>query len=457
MNIAEQHPARCEAPPQTPLAVRVYPEFANSLRTHFENGAETGSPAESGGLLFGTTEQDVVTLRAFRPFAIWRRHQDNSATQEQIDKPVRELSDSFSADQDLRNSELVGWCYLRQAGVMGLLERDVQFHNRHFPRTTDLLVILNAGSEQGILIELFAPTSHLPLSAQEFRWGSFHLSLDSPLTRLMDVNLEKRHKRDDSPTSQITVSASPAVTVNTLALLPEASAFRKSGLLWLISGALLVLALAMISAWAHTRARDSRPIGRSAQISTLRMHVENSRDGILLSWNRDATAMRSAKQGILHIQDGSEQRAIYLDPSDLANSSIVYRPDSNDASFRLELLGEHGSTESNRVRAHDSLKATPAQSPDVLTDYVPARALKEVLPDENLFASRNNREETRVDVQVRIDENGLVQEAHVKNGGQSGLLRNAALEAAKHWIFEPAKRNGKNIPSDHTIEFQFHR
>jgi TonB family protein len=187
------------------------------------------------------------------------------------------------------------------------------------------------------------------------------------------------------------------------------------------------------------------------------MQAENSGDGLLLNWNRDATAMRSAKQGILHIQDGPEQRAIYLDPSDLANSSIVYRPDSNDASFRLELLGEHGSTESNSVRAPDGLRATSAQSPEALEGYVPARASKQVLPDKKLFASWNDREETRVDVQVRIDENGHVQEAHVKDGGQSGLLRNAALDAAKHWIFEPAKRDGKNIPSDHTIEFQFRR
>jgi hypothetical protein len=80
------------------------------------------------------------------------------------------------------------------------------------------------------------------------------------------------------------------------------------------------------------------------------MQAENTGDGILLSWNRNAAAARSAKQGILHIQDGSEQRTIYLDPSDIANSSIVYRPDSSDASFRLEILGGYGSTSSNSVR-----------------------------------------------------------------------------------------------------------
>jgi TonB family protein len=59
-------------------------------------------------------------------------------------------------------------------------------------------------------------------------------------------------------------------------------------------------------------------------------------------------------------------------------------------------------------------------------------------------------------VQVRIDDAGRVAEAHVLNGSnENQLLTNAALAAAKEWIFEPAKMNGKNVPSGHAIEFHF--
>jgi TonB family protein len=102
-------------------------------------------------------------------------------------------------------------------------------------------------------------------------------------------------------------------------------------------------------------------------------------------------------------------------------------------------------------------EAASTKNPEAVPSYVPARASKPVLPDEKFFAPSNVRNEMRVDVQVRIDERGRVSEAHVKNGAEdNGLLRNATLEAAKQWIFEPAKSDGKNIPSDHTIEFQFH-
>jgi TonB family protein len=483
MNAADQHPVQCKRSPQTLLTVRVYPEFANSLRTLLERGAESRSPTESGGLLFGTTEEGMVTVRAFRPFAIWDQHQGKSPIHEQVDKPTGELSDSFSAEPDLRDSQLVGWCYVRQAGSVAIPERHIQFHNRHFPCSTDLMLVLNAGQEQGISIELFAPNSNIPLSSRNFRWGFFQLSPHTPLTRLIDVNLEEKHKCEYLPLSQIAVTAAPEVPANTVALLPKAPRTKTNGLLWLLSAGLFVLAIAMTFAWAHTRAqyltltRDPRSVlGRLAQTSGLHMQAEDSGDGILLSWDRNAAAVRSGTQGLLHIQDGSEQRTIYLDPSDIANSSIVYRPDLSDASFRLEILGDHGSTLSNSVRVPDGLKsivrpdksdrtrdtvlagtAAPANNPEALRNYVPARALKQVLPDKKFFASWNVRDAMRVDVQVRIDQTGRVVEAQVKNGTrENGLLRNATVAAAKQWVFEPAKSDGKNIPSDHTIEFRLH-
>jgi TonB family protein len=79
------------------------------------------------------------------------------------------------------------------------------------------------------------------------------------------------------------------------------------------------------------------------------------------------------------------------------------------------------------------------------------------LPDKKLFASWNVRDGMRVDVQVRIDETGRVMAAQVKNGTRDNrVLRDATLAAAKQWVFEPAKSEGKNIPSDHTIEFRLH-
>ena len=64
---------------------------------------------------------------------------------------------------------------------------------------------------------------------------------------------------------------------------------------------------------------------------------------------------------------------------------------------------------------------------------------------------------TDIEVEVRIDDSGHVAEAHVVNNASNDndLLIKAALAAAREWIFEPAKVNGKNVPSDHAIKFHF--
>jgi TonB family protein len=481
MSVADQDPAEGILR-QIGVTVRLLPDFTNTLSTALRRVpiSESRPTSEQAGLLFGTIEKDLITVRAFRSFALWDSRRNSSA----------------STDPELGGLELIGWCCVRH-GSVGLLPRAVQFHNRHFPRATDLMLILNVG-QAGPLIELFARISTAPLSMQHFRWGSFQLCAETPVTQTIDLTLEEKSAKDDLAASHLATPVTSIPPANTAALLPVAPEPKTNQLLWVISAALFVLAVAMGLAWGRTReqylalTRESQSvIRRNPPLAALRMQAEASGDGALLSWNHNASAVRSAKQGILHIHDGSEEHTIYLDPTDLANGSIVYRPQSSGAKFRLELLGEHGSPLSNDVQTFNGIKstvpsdspktavlvagvpeartsrephipaATPAAAlsvpPDNLPNYIPARVLKQVLPDTKLFAVSDIREGAAVYVQVRIDENGGVIEAHVKNGtNDNGSLRSAALEAAKQWIFEPAKIAGKNIPSDHTIAFQFH-
>jgi len=62
-----------------------------------------------------------------------------------------------------------------------------------------------------------------------------------------------------------------------------------------------------------------------------------------------------------------------------------------------------------------------------------------------------------VRVVVKLDDSGHVVEARLVEGKKkfSPILRNAALNAAKQWVFEPASLHGKSIESEHTIVFQF--
>jgi TonB family protein len=358
--------------------------------------------------------------------------------------------------------EWIGWCYVRSDESTGFLERDAQFHNWHFPRETDLLLVLKP-EEQGVSIELFARSSNAPLSSQQYRYGSLRVYPETPANPPIEVKLEARNNIDDFTRT---------VPANTSALAQAAPSPRNNKLFRLLSATMFVFALGIPFGWAYIRAhylalaRDSQSVlGSTPTGPGLRIRVESSGNAVLVSWDRNATLVQSAKGGILRIDDGPLHRDINLEPSDIENSSIVYRPGSNDAKFRLELRGDHGSAVSNTVRVLDGSRSAP--NPDITGDagletiaspaYVPPKALKRVSPNTKSFDPSNVQEGTEVDVQVRIDEQGRVVEAHVKSGtNDNDLLRSAALEAAKQWIFEPAKSHGKNIPSDHTVAFQFH-
>ncbi len=95
--------------------------------------------------------------------------------------------------------------------------------------------------------------------------------------------------------------------------------------------------------------------GRSSN-GSLRMRIEQRKDGILVGWNRDTPAIRSARGAVLQIEDGSLSHAIKLEPVQLANGSIFYTPSTADVNFRLTVYGSDGSKVTDGVRELDGTK-----------------------------------------------------------------------------------------------------
>src|SRR5205085_2244072 len=95
MSVADQYPGDCRIPVECGVTVRLSPEFAGSLSTDVQGASLPGSPppTQAAGLVFGTTENDFITVRAFRTFAFWDALQSNSP----------------SAEAGLNGLELIGW------------------------------------------------------------------------------------------------------------------------------------------------------------------------------------------------------------------------------------------------------------------------------------------------------------------------------------------------------------
>jgi TonB family protein len=64
-----------------------------------------------------------------------------------------------------------------------------------------------------------------------------------------------------------------------------------------------------------------------------------------------------------------------------------------------------------------------------------------------------------VEVKVNVDAEGRVSDARPLNasGSSQRLLGPTAVQAAKLWLFEPARRDGQPVASETVLKFDFAR
>jgi serine/threonine protein kinase len=104
-------------------------------------------------------------------------------------------------------------------------------------------------------------------------------------------------------------------------------------------------------------------------------------------------------------------------------------------------------------------KAEAPTQPSVATTassrgVVRGKVLQQFLPDASQRARDTIRGKVRINVRVHVDESGRVTAAAFDAPGPSQYFADRTLEAAKLWLFAPAKMDGHNVPSDWVLRFQ---
>jgi hypothetical protein len=214
------------------------------------------------------------------------------------------------------------------------------------------------------------------------------------------------------------------------------------------------------------------PAALSANVRPLGLYVDPAGDNWRISWNPNATALHNAKSVQLFVREGDDQNRIDLSPRDLASGTYQYKPNGNDVTFRLEVIGSSGqvSAESfryTRATAPASTQAPPTTAPkpassgeDVVTHVTQPRAIHKVPPVVPASIRPRIKGVIAIDVRVHIDARGRVTSAAALTKPNSGLesyLAGRAVEAAKQWRFEPGRKGRTAIPGAQTIHFVFEK
>ncbi len=133
---------------------------------------------------------------------------------------------------------------------------------------------------------------------------------------------------------------------------------RKSNkLVWVLAAAILLFCaeITFIAGYLHAKASNIPVIVQQPPQLVLRearlgLRVDVQPNGLRVSWTPETSAVQSASEASLQIDEGLQHRDIHLGPAQIAGGSILYRPTSDDVTFRLELRPAGNATVAQTVR-----------------------------------------------------------------------------------------------------------
>jgi TonB family protein len=137
---------------------------------------KTHSQAEISGLLFGKSQDGLLTVEALKTFKDSSGPRSDLARRERMEKAFTAAMTLANEDPEFSAYKLLGWFSLRGGG--GLINSDVEFHNRHFKNTEEVALIVWREGDTQITTELYAAVEGGKLTTEDYRWSSVRLSTE---------------------------------------------------------------------------------------------------------------------------------------------------------------------------------------------------------------------------------------------------------------------------------------
>jgi hypothetical protein len=392
MSAADQSLPAAQASRRVPLAVRLSPEFVNSFclgRRPPDRRKAEYRPAPTG-LLFGTMQDGIVTVRAAKVFPT------------SLNDPVS--ADNFSkfwaiarSDPELASLDLVGWCAVQQA--VGLLPNGIDFHNRHFRRLSDVALLVTPERKAGFSAGLYTKSGDGVLSRDNFCCAAQRVTSEASPTAPVELTVstpigqssylkiyesgvpEKgghraRWKGLATVFRRPKAIACPEPPMKQLPLpaVERERAPRRAQRAWFLA-ALAIFAGICGGALVYLIRHPKAPATETELAYTvLNLKLTEQGGWLLVSWDRRNPAVEAAIGGDLQIEDGGRHIHIQLDAEQIKEGSVGYKANSADLTFRLKLRSKGGETTVAILRSVDGTAPKTAANP------TPANLPREELP-----------------------------------------------------------------------------
>lgn len=331
---------------------------------------------ETGGILFGTHENGVVRIQAWRPIDCEYARGPSFLLSEKDEAALVETLKSWDGDPRISAMEPVGWYRAHTRSEVLLSESDLRFFDRFFPRPWQVALIVRPAS--------FAPTRagfffrepdgsvRAESSYGEFVMSPFlragppadaqpppRLAATPPAAAAPEApppGVESLPGAGDG-THQAAGGEPAAVEPEPLRLeLPRAPGAQRrwfgASVILLWAAAVMLMAAAGLGYWFIISARG------------LSLSAAQKGGELLISWDRAARPIRRATGGLIEIDDHGVHTEVMLTAADLRSGNVSYARQSGDVRVRLMIYlpGSSPVAESTRFLRPEESHAPPAPS-----------------------------------------------------------------------------------------------
>lgn len=273
---------------------------------------------EVGGVLFGTREDSLVRISAFRALPCEHAMGPAFVLSEKDEAALRALLQAPENDRSLEGLLPVGWYHSHTRSEVTVSEQDLAVYDRYFPEPWQVTLVLR------------------PCQTGAMRAGFFFREADGT------VRTESSHREfvllpgsragagASEAGSEVLTAPGPNGAPAASRAVPAAATGRAPIWSWLAAAAVL----AFVGIGLAARLFVHQP---AAPLSLRALDVDGQ---LVITWDRGAEPVLEARKGALDIVDGTRKTHFELGPERLHRGSFVYARQAERVDLRLSVQRE---------------------------------------------------------------------------------------------------------------------
>lgn len=351
-------------------SIRIYlnPTTVDRLQREALIGADgsLSAEAEVGGILIGKTEfdgeQKITLIEDFTPVPC--RNQSGPLYRLSEEDTVKFEAALTLCSSDARGLSVVGYYRSHKRDDLYLSSEDINLIQKYFPQPDQVFLLVKTLSSRACTAGFFFWEDGYIQTEFTYLEVPFGPVQSFPIAEPPTPAAARVDDRLAPPAKDLSQTALPIA--QPLSLSKPVRRHPARG--WLVRAltvttAAITVTFAGLNFWRSRPSQPQEGAGTSSIASLgLGLHVQRQQGSLQLTWNPTSKELIGAEQAVLYINEGSNERALRLDPGQLRGGAMSFDPNGDDIELRFQVYrgGKLGAAE----KVHLLIPNIPVRDPE---------------------------------------------------------------------------------------------